>query len=103
MIGIIISSSLVFAEDVAFRVEKGKPSPITGVVLTDTKVKELYRIEQREVVLNDLRLLDKELLSGYKQDNIRLHKNLETAKLDAFWSKVGFFVLGAIVYRGVSK
>lgn len=88
---------------VAQRVKQGAIVPFDGVVVREDKVKELYKAEQKVLVLEDLRIHEKELSDRYKVHNKDLSKKLSNSKMNAFWSKVGFFVLGAVVYRGVTK
>lgn len=90
--------------DVSYKIKKGQSSPINGVVLTEEKVVELYRIEQREMVLKDLRIVEKELTEKYKQENRNLVKKLNNTKSEVFWYKMGLGILsGFLIYRGVTK
>lgn len=89
---------------VAYKVEKGKPSPISGVIITEEKVIELYKAEKKVIVLEDLRIHDKELVNVYKGHSKDLREDVIKAQSEAFWCKVALgIVSGFLMYRGVTK
>lgn len=86
------------AQDTAIRLEKGKISPMTGVLITDEKAKELYKAEQSNITLRELRIADKELSEHYKYLAKDSQEKLNKAKLEAYWSGT----LGVILGVGIS-
>ena len=78
----------------AVRLDKGKPSPFTGILITDDKAKELYKAEQSEITLRQLRIADKELSDHYKYLAKDAQEKLNKAKLEAYWSGTTGFILG---------
>lgn len=100
---LLLSTNLAFSQS-AYRIQKGESSPISGVVITDSLAKHLYKQEQKVTILEDLRLTNKELLDVYMKQNIQLKENANKAKYEAFWYKVGLGVIsGLLIYRGITK
>lgn len=102
-----ITAMVAFLEyanaEVATKLIKGQRAPFTGVLITEDKVIDLYKKEQKNIVLEDLKIDQEQLIDKYKVHTKDLEKKLDNSKSNVFWSRVGFFILGAIVYRGVSK
>ncbi len=114
---LIISTRSSFAIPNAVSLSKGESAPFTGVLLSDSYSKEVYR-ELNEV--NKYKLLTKSLQESvlvyekneiiYKQEitqltdqNVNLAMAVQEAKTNSFWTKalwfsVGFVLSGATVY-----
>lgn len=89
---------------VAQKIDKGQPAPFNGVIITEEKAVELYKAEKKVIVLEDLRLTEKELSEVYLKKTKDLSLKLNRSESELFWYKVGIGVLvGAFVYRGVTK
>lgn len=81
----------------AVPIKQGEKSPITGIVITEDKAKELYKAEEKVLVLSDLRLHDKELLDYYKNVAKDSQKKLNKAKMEAYFSGTLGFGLGILL------
>ena len=81
----------------AYKIKQGEASPITGVVITEDKAKDLYKAEQSNIVLKDLRIADKELIDHYKGVAKDSREKLSKAEFKAFWTNTGYFFLGVIL------
>ena len=101
LVAILITPTTSIAQT-AFRIKKGEPSPIDGIVITEEKAIELYKAEKRVVVLSDLRIAEQERAEFYKRkaDNITLE--LKKSEQELFWYKVGAGVIsGLFIYKGI--
>lgn len=83
--------------DTAHIVEKGEPAPISGVLITNEKAKDLYKKEQENIVLRDLRALDQKLIEHHKSASEGYKRDLERQKMKTFWSSAAWFVGGVLV------
>ena len=89
--------SLNAFSQVAVPVKRGEPAKFDGVLITEEKVKELYKAEQSNIVLNDLRLSDKQLSEHYKELSEDAQKSANRAKIESYWSGTVGFTLGVLI------
>jgi hypothetical protein len=83
---------------VAVPIKQGEKSSISGVVITEDKAKELYKAEQSNITLRELRIADKELSEHYKYLAKDSQEKLNKAKFEAYWSGS----IGLLVGIGIS-
>ena len=82
---------------VAAPVKLGDKAPISGIIITEDKVKELYKAEQSVIVLKDLRVSDKILIEHYKKDSEKYRKINEKNEFHNNVKNTGYFLLGTIL------
>lgn len=90
----LISNS--FAQN-AIVLNKGDTAPFKGALVKSERLNTLVKAEKKNIVLEDLRITQDELIE-YHKDNARLYrKRLAEAKFDSFWTNTGYFVLGVVL------
>src|SRR5690606_33844286 len=82
---------------VAVPIKQGEKAIFNGVLITEEKVKELHKAEQKVLVLSDLRMADKELSDHYKNLAKDSQEKLNKAKLEAYWGSTIGFTLGVLI------
>lgn len=103
----------VHAEESVVYLEKGKPSPIDGFGITVEKAKSIrildlnYQFEQKKTAaLTEENGLVMQRLANAQEQNQSLARQLVEQRDSSFFSKAGFFILGAatttLIAYGVS-
>jgi len=81
----------------AVKLDKGQPSPFTGVLVTESKIIELDKAQRSNVVLKDLAIAKDDLIEYHKKDARTQRGRLSQAKFNSWTSNVGYFVLGVVL------
>lgn len=81
----------------AARITKGESAPFDGVLITDEKAIDLFKKEQENIVLKDLRIADKELTAHYQGVANDYRKQVEREQFKSFWGGIALFIGGILV------
>lgn len=105
---VAFTSNAVRADEVQF-LTKGQPAPFAGYLITQEKVDKVHDLSvdlDHERKINLLLQKDADFyvqrLDLYKGQTEDLSKQLAATKDNSFFSKVGFFVLGAALTTGIA-
>lgn len=92
----LLSINLVFAQN-AVKLNKGDTANFDGILVKQERLDKLVKAEKKNIVLEDLRITQDELID-YHRDSARLYrKRLAEAKFNSFWTNTGYFVLGVVL------
>lgn len=94
MLTTLISNS--FAQN-AVVLNKGDIAPFTGALVKSEKLDDLVKAERKNIVLEDLRLTQDELIEYHKDTARKYRTRLAEEKFNSFWTNTGYFVLGVII------
>lgn len=81
----------------AVTIKKGDKAPFSGILVTEEKAIELDKAHRKVLVLEDLRIHDKELAEHYKTVAKDTQKKLNKAKFEAYTTGIIGFGLGILI------
>lgn len=93
---IILTMANVTAQDALF-VDKGEAAPFSGILLTKERAEKAIKAEKKVIVLEDLRLTEKQLKEHYKDVAKKERSKRLRSELSNNIKNIGYFVLGTIV------
>lgn len=92
----LLSINLVFAQN-AVVLNKGDSAPFKGALVKPERLNSLVKAEKKNIVLQDLRLTQDELIEYHKDTARKYRTRLAEEKFNSFWTNTGYFVLGVII------
>jgi hypothetical protein len=93
---LLLSINLCFAQN-AVKLNKASLAPFTGILVKKERLDTLVKAEKKNLVLEDLRLTQDELIDYHKNSARVYRKRLAEAKFNSFWANTGYFVLGVVL------
>jgi len=88
---------------VAVKLDMDEPAPFAGVLLKESKVKDLYKKELKVIKLKDLADTNNRRAEYYKEESIMRKKQLESERTYSTFKSIGYFILGAILTGAATK
>lgn len=106
LLSITLTTNSSIAQDALF-VDKGEVAPFSGILLTKERAEKAIKAEKKVVVLEDLRLTEKQLKEHYKSVAKEERKQRLRSELNNNIKNIGYFALGTILaafsFRVVQK
>lgn len=84
------------SQDALF-VDKGEPAPFSGILLTKERAEKAIKAEKKVIVLEDLRLTEKQLKEHYKDLAEKERNHRVKSELYNNVKNIGYFALGTIL------
>lgn len=96
IIVVLLFSINSFAQN-AVKLNMGDIAPFKGVLLTPERAEKALKAEKKNIVLEDLRITQDELIQYHKDSAKQARNKLSEAKFNAFLTNSGYFFLGVIL------
>ena len=105
---ILVNINICLAEDPLF-IEIGKPAPYTGFLISREKAERIrlmdidlqFQIKKGEILNQELTLTQDQLKRNNEYVNTLSNKVAEM-KDNSMFTKIGFFILGALITGGIA-
>lgn len=96
LIVLILLINSAFAQN-AVSLNKDQKAPFEGVLLTKERAEKAVKAEKRQIVLEDLRISQEELIKYHRKDAALQRRKLSQAKFESHVYNIAYFLLGVVI------